>query len=219
MRRLNDEKLSFNNQLIAIERTINLKNGEYEELINLSADANRALEIAQSELQQTRKSYEDKRSKRMIDLKEREQIVKIRKQMLEKQERREAKRKDAIDQQKSKLTRDANEILYNSEYIFHDENEMFEQEKKLDMYDAAFKKLKDVTGVSNVDEILVKMNEQKKTKETLENLSKQNVSHIENLKKEISLSSINIEQNNISTESSTNQRKILDEAEDSHVSA
>lgn len=219
MRRLNDEKLSFNNQLIAIERTINLKNGEYEELINLSADANRALEIAQSELQQARKSYEDKRSKRMIDLKEREQIVKIRKQMLEKQERREAKRKDAIDQQKSKLTRDANEILYNSEYIFHDENEMFEQEKKLDMYDAAFKKLKDVTGVSNVDEILVKMNEQKKTKETLENLSKQNVRHIENLKKEISLSSINIEQNNISTESATNQRKILDEAEDSHVSA
>lgn len=219
MRRLNDEKLSFNNQLIAIERTINLKNGEYEELINLSADANRALEIAQSELQQARKSYEDKRSKRMIDLKEREQIVKIRKQMLDKQERREAKRKDAIDQQKSKLTRDANEILYNSEYIFHDENEMFEQEKKLDMYDAAFKKLKDVTGVSNVDEILVKMNEQKKTKETLENLSKQNVRHIENLKKEISLSSINIEQNNISTESATNQRKILDEAEDSHVSA
>lgn len=216
VKRLREEKLTFNNQLTALERTINSKNRDFDELMKLSGDANRAREVAQSELLQARNAFEDKNAKRAADMKEREQVVKIRKQMLEKQERREAKRKDLLDQ-KDKLKRDINDLSLNPDASFHDEKSSSLQEKKLRHYEETFSKIKRITGVSSVDEIIAKMRDQKMSKENLENLVKQNTLHIENLKKEEFEILQDLEHDDSFPNPLAIHKKIIDEAEESHT--
>jgi coiled-coil domain-containing protein 151 len=216
VKRLREEKLTFNNQLTALERTINSKNRDFDELMKLSADANRAREVAQSELLQARNAFEDRQTKRAADMKEREQVVKIRKQMLEKQERRDAKRKDVLDH-KDKLKRNTNELLSHSDAMFLDEKSVKSQENKLNLYEETFNKIKHVTGVSSVDEIIMKIKDQKTTKETLESLVQQNILHIEKLKEEEDALSKDLEHKETMSNSSTISKKIMDEAEESHA--
>lgn len=47
VRRLNEERVGFDNQLAAIERTLAAKQRDYEELMLLSGDSNHAREAAQ----------------------------------------------------------------------------------------------------------------------------------------------------------------------------
>merc|ERR1719434_675442 len=50
VRRLKKERIGFDNQLAAIERTLKAKERDYEELLLLSHDAYHAKEMAQAEL-------------------------------------------------------------------------------------------------------------------------------------------------------------------------
>merc|ERR1719326_1548594 len=50
VKRLKEERVGFDNQLAAIERTLAAKQHDYEELLLLSADANHAREVAVQEL-------------------------------------------------------------------------------------------------------------------------------------------------------------------------
>lgn len=49
VKRLREERVGFDNQLAALERTLNAKRHDYEELLLLSGDANHAKEMAVSE--------------------------------------------------------------------------------------------------------------------------------------------------------------------------
>lgn len=57
--RLKEERVGFDNQLSALERTLAAKQRDYEELLLLSGDANHAREIAQIELDRVRSGYEE----------------------------------------------------------------------------------------------------------------------------------------------------------------
>ena len=54
MKRLREERIGFDHQLAALERTYSAKQRDYEELLLLSGDANHAREVAQSELDHVR---------------------------------------------------------------------------------------------------------------------------------------------------------------------
>ena len=51
VKRLKEERVGFDNQLAAIERTLAAKQHDYEELLLLSGDANHAKEVAAQELE------------------------------------------------------------------------------------------------------------------------------------------------------------------------
>ena len=57
VKRLKEERVGFDNQLAAIERTLAAKQHDYEELLLLSGDANHAKEIALQELERVRNTY------------------------------------------------------------------------------------------------------------------------------------------------------------------
>ncbi|CAM9454306.1 unnamed protein product [Ectocarpus fasciculatus] len=81
VKRLKEERVGFDNQLGAVERTLQAKIKDYEELLLLSGDANHAREVAQSELDRLRTEYEEERRRRESELRERHQVVQLRKQI------------------------------------------------------------------------------------------------------------------------------------------
>ena len=213
VKRLKEERLSFNNQLTALERTLKAKRRDYDELLLLSGDANHAREIAQHHLQQSRSTYEEKRARRAVEVKERQQVVRIRRQMLDKQERREAKKKDMLEQAE-KLKR---ENLYASGYpfsIIQDEDFIEEQENRLRLYEETFRKIKEATGVSNVEDVIDKFTGQKASAENLLMLKEQNHFQVEKLKKDQKLMLKTVQERKLSGHTNKITRKIIDEKEE-----
>jgi DNA repair exonuclease SbcCD ATPase subunit len=152
VRRLTEERVGFDNQLAAIERTLSSKQKDYEELMLLSGDANHARETALGELERVRAGYEEERKRREKELRERHQMVQLRRQMLERMKYRERMRhqlssgsggKPDSPQQRelSSLTQKAIQL------------EKIESRNKVDIFENAFRKIKEATGVSDVNEV------------------------------------------------------------------
>ena len=70
VRRLKEERVGFDNQLAAIERTLSAKQRDFEELMLLAGDANHARETALGELDRVRAGYEEERKRRRQEKKE-----------------------------------------------------------------------------------------------------------------------------------------------------
>ena len=80
VKRLKEERIGFDSQLAALERTSDAKQRDYEELLLLSGDANHARDVAQGELERVRSGYEDERRRREAELRERHQELALRRQ-------------------------------------------------------------------------------------------------------------------------------------------
>jgi len=216
VRRLKDERLSFNNQLTALERALRAKKRDVDELLQLSSDAHQAKELAQQELHQARFRYEQKRSKREGDLRERQQVLKIRRQMIEKQERRTMKKNDSTDGnndgERHDDTSTAEEL---TSYAMSYDKEMEEEQiRKLMLYEESFDKIKSVTGVTFLGDIINKIKSQKESIVELHQLTKQNMDYIEKLKKEKLDLSKRMGEKTLKENPFGRSRKILDEKED-----
>ncbi|CAM9303944.1 unnamed protein product [Phaeothamnion confervicola] len=83
VKRLKDERVGFDNQLAALEKTLQAKNKDHEELTLLAGDANHVREMAVSQLEKTRAAYTEERRHRETELRERHQLVALRRQMQE----------------------------------------------------------------------------------------------------------------------------------------
>jgi len=182
-KRLKDERVYFDHELTAIDMTVQAKQKDVDELLFLSGDANHAKEIAQQELQRARIAYEENRARRENQLRERHQLVKIRKQMLERHGKSEMKRKEILESQLQQDNVDVDDKCITSKSTpgFEDLGTIEEGEDKLDGYESAFRKIQEATGVSDINEVIKKVLGQKGTKEKLMALTKQNQAKIEEL--------------------------------------
>merc|ERR1712216_756324 len=70
VRRLKEERVGFDNQLAAIERTLKAKEHDYEELLLLSHDAYHAKEMAQAELHLFEQGVMEERNQRDKEVQE-----------------------------------------------------------------------------------------------------------------------------------------------------
>merc|ERR1719335_1202609 len=61
VKRLKEERVGFDNQLGAIERTLAAKQHDYEELLLLSGDANHAKEVSLQDLERVKSSLDGQR--------------------------------------------------------------------------------------------------------------------------------------------------------------
>ena len=185
VKRLKEERLSFNNQLTALERTLKAKQRDYDELQLLSNDANHAKESAQHDLQQARNAYEDKKSKRASEMRERQQVVRIRKQMLEKQEKRDTNKREMMEQQAEKARRESQANTDTKQYsMIYDKEKEEEQQEKLKIYELTLRKIKDAMGINGLDEVIDKLESQKTSESNLKALTTQNRMRITYLKKD-----------------------------------
>ncbi len=184
VKRLREERVSFDNQLTALERTLQSKQRDYEELVLLSGDASHAREVAQQNLLQSKWAFEDYKTNRARDIRDRQRHVKTRRQMIEKQEKSDAERRRAV----GASSEDGGDMSASSNSIsvpvqIGAQQQIAEQERTLSIYETAFRKIKDATGVSNVNEVIRKIVGQESTMDNLISLTTKNQSKIEEMAK------------------------------------
>ena len=75
VKRLTEERIGFDNQLAAIERTLQAKEHDYEELLLLSGDATHAKEVAHQSLDVAKQKYRHEKEMRAKDLKDRQALL------------------------------------------------------------------------------------------------------------------------------------------------
>ncbi len=182
LQRLNEERVGFDNQLSAIEKTLLAKQRDYEELLLLSGDANHAREVALHELEGVRSFYEEERKKREKELREKHATVQLRKSMLDRIKYRE-KLRDTLNKTSSSTNKlpSPEQELKNTLSQKTLQLEKIESKNKVSIFENAFRKIKEATGVSDVNEVIQKIITQESTTENLINVTKENQLKIESL--------------------------------------
>merc|ERR1719473_83306 len=135
VKRLKEERVGFDNQLAALERTYAAKQRDYEELLLLSGDANHAREVAQQEVERI--------------------------------EKREKMRAEIVAQEAGDLGEEGETNL--------------KKAMAVNIFEAAFRKIKEATGVSDVNEVIQKIISQEGTTENLMVLTKENQAKVDAL--------------------------------------
>ncbi|KAJ8324377.1 hypothetical protein QVD99_002411 [Batrachochytrium dendrobatidis] len=166
---LQDERLSFDNQLANFEKTLKFKKQEASELEMMSRDANHAKEVAKAELARFEQQVNEERKQREKDLQMRKEQVKHKLEVNDKLDRKVTK----MDDQNA----DVNGNLEDKE--LYDEAD----EKKRAEYEETMRLIKEATGVSDINEVIAKFQSQGDTHLHLAQLQNANAVKLSELKK------------------------------------
>jgi len=218
VKRLKEERVGFDNQLASIERALGAKQKDYEELLLLSGDANHAREVADQEKERVRGGYEEERKRRDQELRERLQVVQLRKQMQERMNKREKKRQEIIQQEAVDLDPEGEKNLkraltLNSLTAAKMSQDKLQHKTKIDIFENAFRKIKEATGVSDVNEVIQKIVSQEGTTENLMLLTKENQAKIEALNEQKKSVKTRVEDIKYSGSGGGHRRKMVDDQE------
>ena len=212
--------MGFDNQLSALERTLAAKQRDYEELLLLSGDANHAREIAQSELDQVRAGYEEERERRETELRERHQLMQMRKQNVERAERRRKDREKIREDNEEGLDEEGERALRESLMVSDEVSRKANEAKmRIDIFENAFRKIKEATGVSDVNEVIAKILSQEGTTENLMALTKENQKRMELLNDQSVQVKTNLDSLKFSGAPGGHRRKLVDDQEDQLVTS
>ena len=89
VKRLKEERIGFDNQLAAIERTLKAKEKDLEELVLMSHDAQHAKEVAKAELLKLEHQLMEEKKQREKELADRRQLVQQKVEMNQRMEKRD----------------------------------------------------------------------------------------------------------------------------------
>ena len=178
VKRLKEERIGYDNQLAAIERSLKGKEHDYVELLLLSHDATHAKELAVSELRKykLKKDAVEKLRKKYLDEK-RGQIENNRAKIEDRKKKtshQESMNNNYDDMKNSELQHNYAEINQN------DQNNI---KNETDDYNEGFKTLFKVTGVNDVNEVIQKLKTQDETMKVLNGLQKSYADQLETLNK------------------------------------
>jgi hypothetical protein len=225
VKRLKEERVGFDSQLGALERTFHAKSRDYEELLLLSADANHARDVAKAELDRVRTGYEDERRRRETELRERHQELALRRQtsdLVAQREQRKAELKavaaskaDGYEEgwgEGEEALRQAAAVNQMTAQRIAAERK--EHRAKIDIFEQAFRKIKDATGVSDVNEVIQKIVSQEGTTENLMLLTKENQAKIRTLTKMKEEANLRVEEVKYAGPGGGHRRKLVDDLEE-----
>lgn len=213
VRRLKEERIGFDNQLAAIERTLTAKQRDYEELLLLSGDSNHAREIALNELDRVKGGYYEERKQREKELRDSHQMVQVRRQMLERIKQRE-KLRNQLAGQENGFGDSSNQQAIQNATASMIAKERIETRNKIDIFENAFRKIKEATGVSDVNEVIQKIVSQEGTTENLIALTRENQTKIELLNDQKRKLKAKVEEVKYSGVGGGHKRKMVDDHED-----
>lgn len=168
VKRLKDERVGYDNQLAAIEQSLKGKEHDYEELLLLSYDAKHAQEVAEAELRKFEAQIQAKRELRDEEVSKQRRDVQNR---IENKTKAEEKTKENHDQKLENMKKehenarmqDLNKKIIGQETIDKERRDLIK-------FDNAMRRIKDATGVSDINEIIQKFVTQS---DTLKNLNSQ----------------------------------------------
>lgn len=216
LQRLRDERVGFDNQLAAIEKTLRAKEHDFMELQSMAHDAMHAKEIAKSSVQEFKASYAEERKQKKKELEERMNYVRMKKEQYEKQEKQLKARKVQEEQQAQSK---AEEEEKRKREMMHATVELRteEEQERLQQYSDAYRRIKDVTRASNVAEVISKFIAQEDTSRTLMQMTSDTQSRIDQLIADRAILRQKVEDAKYSGSGQLGSRRIVDEFE-THLS-
>ena len=156
VKRLKEERIGFDNQLAAVERTLKAKDHDLEELTLMLHDATHSKEQAKTELARLEDQLLEERKHRDEELKAKRKIAEQRAEMAKRLVEREQARQDIQKEAAGDLDQEGEAQLQQSvvtNILHHNLNNktLEEEEQQIDRYEEAFRKIKDATGVSDIN--------------------------------------------------------------------
>jgi len=213
VKRLKEERIGFDNQLAAIERTLKAKERDYEELLLLSHDAYHAKEMAQAELHRFEQGVMEERNQRDKEVQEKKLLVEQRVTMNKRLEQREKLLKSQQEEEKQG-ERQLKEMSYTSDLTAGISSDYAQEERqKLLDYEEAFHAIKEATGVSDPNEVIQKFLTQENTQKNLQALTKENQDTIDRLTEDRRRLRLQVEELKFGSEGNAGRRQAIDDFE------
>jgi|Transcript_38477 chromosome segregation ATPase len=213
VKRLKEERIGFDNQLAGIERTLKAKERDYEELLLLSHDAYHAKEMAQAELHRFEQGVMEERNQRDKEVQEKKVLVQQRVEMNQRLEQRERMLKKQQDQDRAG-ERQLKEMSVTSDLTAGISNDYAQEaQSKVNDYEEAFRRIKDATGVSDVNEVIQKFLTQEQTHKKLTDLTRENQQKIDQLQEERRKLRLQVEDLKFSSGGNVGRRQAIDDFE------
>ena len=215
VKRLKEERVNFDNQLGAIEATLNAKEHDYEELLLMSHDASHAKDVAKAELSRLASLINEERKAREKELAERRNAVDARQSMNERMEEREKARREIVLEAQGDLSEQAEQalkqnVVTNALHHTLNVNVVEGEQQVMSAYESAFRKIKESTGVSDVNEVIQKFLTQEQTHDNLVSMTKDAQARIEALGEERATTKTAVDEMKYSGGSSQGSRQEVD---------
>ena len=173
---------------------------------------------------QVRSGYEDERRRREAELRERHQELALRRQTQDLLKKREKMQQEIKAEEMGDVGAEGEESLrqaaaLNAMTAQRLSQERLEQKTKIDIFENAFRKIKDATGVSDVNEVIQKIVSQEGTTENLMLLTKENQTKIEQLNEAKGGMKTKVEEIKYSGPGGGHRRKLVDDHEEQLTSS
>jgi hypothetical protein len=184
VKRLKDERVGYDNQLAAIEQSLKGKEHDFEELLLLSHDANHAKELAEADLRKFELQIDQKRRNRQKEITEQREMIE------QKQEKMPTEKLRAMNDTQSKLGSSQNMDVEPRAGLglFGSLNQVKSAHKPkadhpheatseidaLQGFEEEMRRVREATGVTDVNEIIQKFSTQQDTHKNLVDLKKTN---------------------------------------------
>merc|ERR1711998_45899 len=218
VKRLREERTGFDSHLKSLEDTMKGKEKDHEDLEILARDAVAARDASRAELETLRVEYEEFVRWPEDQLNEQRGKVRAREEMEQKMQAREKSRNDAALQAKGELD-EAGENMLRQHYVAAvlgkaaAKRETHSEEDRVNTYESAFRRIKEATGVSDVNEIIQKFLTQEDTLNRLNDLAKESQARIEQLTEEKKRIQQKVVDSKMKSSSTAGNRRIVDEFE------
>jgi hypothetical protein len=206
LRRLKEERIGFDNQLQSIERTLRAKEHDYQDLLNMSHDANYLREQSKNELQSTKNDFDETIREKEKEMKEKRQYVQARIEMTMKLSKREAAKRNRADS-----SVDFNQSMDEKSFGAFGDNRMEAEMEKVQKAEERWRKIKEVTGVNDANEVIQKFLTSSDTHKNLAAMTKDAQQKIDTLVLKRATLKSKLEDMKYSQSSGLGSRRIVDE--------
>ena len=213
LRRLQEERLGFDSQLASMEKTLKSKEKDYQELLLLSHDAHHAKEMALAELHRFEQGVIEERNQRDKDVQDKKMLVQLRVEMNQRLEQRQKMLRQQQELEKAgelamSATAALGELAAGMTFT-----EAEAEKQKLYDFEDAFKRLKEATGVADVNEVIQKFFNQSETHANLTKLNEDCQAKIEAEKARVNKLRSELNELLLSSSGNVSRRQVIEDYE------
>lgn len=213
VKRLQEERTGFDAQLAQLEETLRAREKDYEELLLLSHDAYHAKEMAQAELHRFEQGVMEERNQRDKEVQEKKTLVQQRVEMNQRLQQRERmlKQQQDLDRAGELALKTTSAMAEMAAGISSTQAE--EEKVRLGDYEEAFRRIKEATGVSDVNEVIQKFLTQEDTQNNLWALTVEYQSKIDALQDQRKQLKALVDERKYSSAGNVGKRQVVDDFE------
>eukprot|EP00744_Colponema_vietnamica_P004351 GILI01006514.1.p1 GENE.GILI01006514.1~~GILI01006514.1.p1 ORF type:complete len:524 (-),score=191.31 GILI01006514.1:222-1793(-) len=214
LKRLQEERVGFDNQLAAIEKTLKVKEHDFQELKNMAKDAEHSKEMARAELKEFTEAAMLERHQKTKHLEERKSYVTAKLEQTQRQEKLLKQRKIQEEEAAAaaRALPDENEKSKQNANAINDIHTEEETRRMLE-YAESYRKIKEFTRAANKDEVINKWHELDENTDLFRQRKQSAQAHIEQLLSQRVELRRRLEEMKYSGTAQVGSRRIIDEFE------